>query len=190
VTVNWGRQIEGEYYHKDDGPVVIINPSDHEDQFLELIRSRVIREKLADRITFLSDPNRHCYDDRFYLPAIVLPIEGKYEISCPAEHQDALRQRLAKTSGILAIGVSAKDQDLLDLLSANLAEGAGRLPFYVVGGSDAIEAVVRFQRGVPQLATTSVNTFNEGFRLFVDSGGVEDFVKHTLAASTARFWLN
>jgi hypothetical protein len=183
-SVNWGRQIMGEFYRRDDsGHVIIINSTDREDSFLDLVRTQIVRERLSKQIVLLKDMDSHCMEDLFYLPALVLPIEGKYDLLCPEEHQQALKARLPQTTGVLVIGASGRDQDLLDLLSENLPEGRIAVPLHIVGGDDVGEAAHRFSSGVAQLSRGSASIFGEGFRHFVDSRGVERFIEATLEAA-------
>lgn len=55
-------------------------------------------------------------------PAMVIPIEDKYEFVCPAEHVRKAETFLKTCPNFLVVGCSMKDQDICDLLSENVSK--------------------------------------------------------------------
>ncbi len=53
-------------------------------------------------------------------PALALPVAGKYGFVCPPSHEAALVEFLQDCSNFLFVGFSAKDLDVLEMLSDNV----------------------------------------------------------------------
>ena len=113
----------------------------------------------------------------FYLiyPSLTVPVAGKYEYACPEDHVQALREFLATCENFLIIGVSGKDQDLLDLLNENVATCGA---FAIVGGEDVDAAWARFHDAVRQFRGMRVllTMDNRGFSEFIRSGELDKFL--------------
>lgn len=126
--------------------------------------------QFEDDITVLGDPSLERDDVGFFYPALSVPIEGKYEYVCPPEHTAELGEFLSTCTTVLAIGTSAHDEDLLDLLTL----GLGRVEnFYVVSSGGDPHPADLFMISVPQLADVDTRANDTGFSDFVVRGGIQ-----------------
>lgn len=79
------------------------------------------RDRDRAEIQVLDNPQDLRIGSYAALPALALPIEGKYGFVCPPRHEAALVDYLQGCTNFLFVGFSARDQDLLDFLSANVS---------------------------------------------------------------------
>jgi len=105
------------------------------------------------------------------LPALALPIEGKYGFVCPPHHEEALVDYLQGCPNFLFVGFSARDQDLLDLLSDNVSS-VRRL--WIVTGPNDQDDVKKNLRSIKPFRTSLASIPPEhtytSFTDFVRSG--------------------
>ncbi len=111
----------------------------------------------------------------FVYPAITVPVDGKYDINCPASHQEKAKEFLPSCHNYLIIGTSGNDQDLLDLLKSHVRSAHVML----VGREEnrTAETKRKFMDAVPQFQN-SIETFfdSRGFSKFVESGKLDEFL--------------
>ena len=109
-------------------------------------------------------------ENAVYYPAMVLPVEGKYDLVCPTEHITRLREFLSNCSAYLFIGCSGSDEDLFDFLT----ETCGRvfLAGLVTGESDHNDVVRRFKAKMPNAIASPLGQdkyiFARGFTKFLE----------------------
>lgn len=164
-SINWGRRINK-----------ITNPGDTVAAFLENIRMLDLDKDLESKIvvdySYKSRPGTHA-EYRFY-PALSVPVEGEYKLNCPDEHVDKLRDFLKDCKNILIIGVSGKDQDLLDILKETVT--AEPKSVVLVGGKNVGDAHNNFLAGVPQFQNAGWQVYEEGFSGFLIKRQFDDFL--------------
>ena len=136
----------------------------------------VLDYEFSGEVEFLHHFSR--IEDRQY-PAVVVPVDGKYGFICPRGHVTAVKSVLASCDNFLIIGMSGKDQDLLDLLQECITT-CTRLA--VVGGEDASSVLQSFQKGVNKFIVGTPQTappviFTDGFSRFLQSGMLDRFLK-------------
>jgi hypothetical protein len=96
---------------------------DHEGQLTDAdFATQEFRDRDRAKIQVLNDPQDLRIGSYAALPALALPIEGKYGFVCPPGHEAALVDYLQGCTNFLFVGFSARDRDLLDFLSANVSE--------------------------------------------------------------------
>ncbi|MCH6555896.1 MAG: hypothetical protein IH797_04710, partial [Chloroflexi bacterium] len=100
-------------------------------------------------------------------------VEGKYGFVCPPEHVDALEGFLPSCQNYLVIGVSGRDQDLLDLLDTRVKKCAELM---IVGGGDVADAARRFTTKVQFFGGRRAVTDAGGFNRFIMNGTLEEFL--------------
>lgn len=164
-SANWGRKLKKIY-----------NPGEKLEAILDNIGQMNPDNDLSDRIEVI--PNLPAFSLsglKAYFPSITVPVDNKYEFNCQKEHLIKLESLLRISKKILIIGISGKDQDLLDLLSKNLTNIK---LVTIVGGGKANEIKERLKAGVPQFnsGTVAWKIYNEGFSEFIKSGGIDAFL--------------
>ncbi len=119
-------------------------------------------------------PGRFTEETYWLYPALTAPLAGKgtEAVVCPAPHVDCLTRFLRDCTKFLVIGTSGLDQDVFDLLKS--VRECTHLEF--VGKGSLNEVVARFRENVPPFAIVA-DTHAEGFRKFIESGGLERFAK-------------
>lgn len=166
-SINWGRKIKS---------VTIKNPNGGLDALLHNIAWINFETDLEEDIqiddSYKSPPN-HTND---MYPAMTVPVDNKYEFSCPNTHVERLKTFLKDCKHFLIIGVSGKDRDLLDLLRQNIAEAAS---VTLVGGKHIEETQERFKDAIPQFNTglTGWRKYDNGFSNFIIADGVDRFLE-------------
>jgi hypothetical protein len=142
-SANWGRLIKRQ-----------VKPQWTHEEMLERIDTLALHleKELAPEITVLASHNQRwlnvggmnlCY------PAISVPVEGKYEFVCPPDHVRALRSFLNSCENFLLIGISGRDEDLVDLLKENIKD-CGAVGIVEGNAKAADEVEQRFYNRVPQ----------------------------------------
>lgn len=178
-SANWGRRIQNHFFRDvtENGAASLNDAAERDRQYLDIVNRQNILGELSDKITFMAGTRERWASNVPFYPALVIPVEGKYELMCPPSHVQRLKQHLQRTNGVLCIGTSGRDTDLLDLLRDNLRNPT--LVFHFVGNeTDATEGQERFGKGVPQLrAAIDYQMFGGGFREYVEKGQVESFVE-------------
>jgi len=141
------------------------------DDLLQLARKYEPPHPDRNAIEFVADPASFRDSSDAFYPALALPVAGKYGFVCPTAHEEELKSFLTHCRFFLFIGFSAKDQDLLDLLSTTVTQ-AERL--VVVSGKDAEEVKQRLLsvRRFAAIASFRPNTltYSNGFGSFVADG--------------------
>lgn len=164
-SINWGKRINK-----------ITNPGDTVAAFLENIRMLDLDKDLESKIvvdySYKSRPGTHA-EYRFY-PALSVPVEGEYKLNCPDEHEDKLKDFLRDCKNILIIGVSGKDQDLLDILKETVT--AEPKSVVLVGGKNVGDAHNNFLASVPQFQNARWQVYEEGFSGFLIKRQLDDFL--------------
>lgn len=146
------------------------------------IRTRTMRGEVVEDYEFSGEVEflghfSHI-EDRQY-PAVVVPVDGKYGFLCPPGHVTAVKSVLASCDNFLIIGMSGRDQDLLDLLQESITT-CTRLA--VIGGEDTSSVLERFQKGINKFIGGTPQTvppvvFSDGFSKFLRSGMLDKFLK-------------
>ena len=105
-------------------------------------------------------------------PSLTVPVEDKDEYSCPKAHIETLKEFLSSCPHYLIIGVSGKDQDLLDLLKENVRT-CGAVT--IVGDEHVHDAWGRFHDAVRPFRDTRVLPMKceRGFSEFIASGDLD-----------------
>lgn len=153
-SVNWGRIV------KDAVSDVHSNQA-----AIDLVTHYPVEKNLLDEIILLSHYTHRWSDDlNLIYPALSIPVEGKYEYVCPKSHVSALKEFLPSCPNYLIIGVSGKDDDLLDLLANHITQ-CERVT--IVGGEDVAEVDARFSTKVPQFDSVERKLYREGFNSFI-----------------------
>jgi len=143
-------------------------------EMLAVVDKVSITEDDLGPVTLLNSHQQRRIASRFLYPALVVPVEGKYGFVCPRSHIDALKRHLSACPNFLVIGVSGRDQDLLDLMGESISECRG---FATVGGGDIKEVTNRFVSGVPRLQSAGMSMHKDGFSHFILSGELEKFLE-------------
>lgn len=165
-SINWSKEFI-DIKHAD--------PSDTE--YFRLLATSTLPLPLSDKFSIW---NRKSYAVKYaertpLYPAITVPVDGKYEINCPPSHVQKAEEFLSDCHNYLIIGTSGKDQDLLDMLKANVKSGR----VMIVGTSEESTNKIRenFMLAIPQFQS-SIGTFYHarGFSEFVDSGELDKFL--------------
>lgn len=116
-------------------------------------------------------------DEPVYFPAMAIPVEGKYQAICPDAHVEEIKNALGRNQWkLLVVGFSAKDKDVLDMLSPHWA---GVTRFMVVNGKPQYgeEAITGFRKAGLQRRAMSKDAFEGGFSRFVaEDGGLKSFL--------------
>lgn len=152
-----------------------------ENDYFDNLKNQKLPLPLSDRYMMVAIPgHQHKFigNDPTY-PAITIPVDGKYEISCPPEILEKARSFLKECENYLIIGTSGNDKDLLDLLKEN-AKGGNTL---IIGREE--ESTKRtnanFLNAVPQLGGVVNRYFHQrGLSEFVDSGELDGFLSRLL----------
>lgn len=182
-SVNWGRRIRAysESIRADRRTVKSreLNVEGKTQHYLTLIGQTELKDNLEGVIEILENYRYRWLGDVPCYPALVVPVEEKYEFVCPREHVEQLSEFLRECKNILVIGCSGKDQDLLDLLKDCMADCS---TFFLVGGAagDVDQTRLRFLEAVPQLKRAYgpyFQTFTDGFSSFIENQGVERFAQ-------------
>jgi hypothetical protein len=130
-SVNWGRCLS-------DFPIEARN-KDHRTLAAEII-ARAAELHISN--DYALRPDCPIVTDgryRYFVPAIAVPVQTKQQFECPAEHIEALKAFIPKTSALLIIGWRAADAAFLDLLNS-----VDHLPLrvgIVAGGDQAAREV-------------------------------------------------
>jgi hypothetical protein len=169
-SASWGRKLL-EYTAVDR------NREGSHDAYLEVIATARLNENLGE-IQLLAPANRWIRTQPLYYPALTVPVDGKYEYNCPRAHLEALKDRLPDCSHVLAIGVSGKDQDLLDLMNQRLPNVVRQFVLVNNGADATSEAATNFSRAAPQLGAVSLR--DAGFSDFLLTGGLTQFCRSAL----------
>ena len=111
-----------------------------------------------------------------FYPALSAPL-GEYEkyFACPESHIQALTDFLHECNYVLAIGTSARDNDLLELLSEGLPNDVGTIHIVNESRSGAEDTWKRLQE-VPQLQNLAPELHTQGFSGFILNEGLERFI--------------
>lgn len=161
-SVNWARRVR-----TDPKPV-------NDDQVLRIVDENPVEDHLAEDIEFL--PNRQerwTHEAGLLYPAIAVPVEGKYGFVCPPAHVDALERFLPSCQNYLVIGVSGRDQDLLDLLHTRVKKCSELM---IVGGGDVAEVASRLTTKVQFFGGRRAVTAAGGFSRFIMNETLEEFL--------------
>lgn len=111
-----------------------------------------------------------------YYPALSVPL-GEYEPVCPRNHIAALKEFLNGCRNVLAIGVSGKDADLLELLKENLPQEVHSFWLIDKGEENATRAYQNFLEHCPQLkAKFPYEPRVDGFTGFIQSDDLDRFI--------------
>ncbi|MBL7150860.1 SIR2 family protein [Candidatus Microgenomates bacterium] len=148
-----------------------------ENDYFENLKSQTLPLSLSDKYMMTAIPgHQHKFiGNSPTYPAITIPVDGKYKLSCPPEMLERAKSFLKECENFLIIGTSGNDKDLLDLLKEN-AKGGNTL---IVGCEE--ESTKRtnanFLNTVPQLGGIVNRYFHKrGFSEFVDSGELDNFL--------------
>lgn len=164
-SINWGRSINK-----------ITNPGDTVAAFLENIRvldlDRDIEPDIVVDNSYKSRPGTNV-GYRFY-PALSVPVEGEYKLNCPQEHVSRLKDFLKECKNFLIIGVSGKDQDLLDILKETVTGDPKSI--VLVGGNNVGDAHSNFLKGVPKFQNAGWQIYENGFSDFIIKGQLDSFL--------------
>ena len=108
-------------------------------------------------------------DNVVYYPAMVLPVQGKYDLVCPPEHTTRLEEFLADCSAYLFIGCSGNDEDLFDFLTSCVRQVL--LGGLVTGGIDHTDVRQRFAKKMPAVLSSPLgrekHVYQHGFTPFL-----------------------
>jgi len=151
--------------------------SNDESQYFENLKNQKLPLSLSDNYMMVAIPgHQHKFiGNSPTYPAITIPVDGKYETSCPPEILEKAKSFLKECENFLIIGTSGSDRDLLDLLKEN-AKGGNTL---IVGREEenTKRTNANFLNAVPQLGGVANRYFHKrGFSEFVDSGELNDFL--------------
>lgn len=174
-SINWIRKIkhDGDIYGGRDANLELVDSLD------ELILEGPIKiDGLATN--FL--------DNKCAYPAMVIPVDGKYEFCCP-EYQIEEAKKLLKTcDSYLAIGFSFKDKDVVDLLFGTAKKYSHPDIVHVVSGADEDAAIkAAYQETVLKcLGLHRLNT--QGFSSYVNDLSCEHFLKSVCVMPSKSFY--
>lgn len=164
-SINWGRRF-----------VKVQNPGDTVAAYLENISRLDLSKDLDHEIevdySYKSRPSTHAAY-RFY-PALSVPVDGEYKLNCPDEHVIKLKNFLKECKNFLIIGVSGKDQDLLDILKETVTGEPKSI--VLVGGNNVNDAQSNFLTGVPKFQNAGWQTYENGFSDFIIKGQLDSFL--------------
>lgn len=112
-----------------------------------------------------------------YFPAMAIPVEGKYQAICPDSHVDTIKKAMDRGRWrLLVLGFSAKDRDVLDVLSPHWS---GMTQFLAVNGGKehSHQAILGFNRAGLQFQDSDAAAYDGGFSKFVaDDEGLKSFL--------------
>lgn len=175
-SVNWARSFEIEHDRSKSFDLP---------EYLELVGSlgyRGIGNTLAPEFAVIQPSGRRwrvitttgdTWTIKIDYPALSVPL-GEYDPSyaCPGTHIQALKDFLTDCKNVLAIGVSGRDEDLLELLEDGLPQELGMFALVDSSLAAANSALERFS-AVPQFMTWNLR-YTDGFSGFILQGGLEE----------------
>lgn len=163
-SVNWGRKLLKQPLHLSDQLTSHIEPVIDE---LDLDRG------LDDQIVVTLGAALPIASNTLLYPAMVIPIEDKYEFVCPAEHACEAKEFLKTCPNFLVVGCSMKDKDVLDLLSENVSDVTAIL----INGNtkDGCNETQSRMRAIPAFGHCD-SIYAAGFNQLMTSGKLETFL--------------
>lgn len=162
-SINWGHPINR----------FTISGSNH-DNYLQTINA-IRKEAIGKDIILLRNHQDRFIDNIPYYPAMIMPIEGKYEYVCPEEHITNMKKVLGEIDNFLIIGTSGKDQDLIDFLNDSVKR-VENLHLIDSENADVIFSNLRKQIKAFGMAT-STSVSSEGFSNSVVGNKLEFFME-------------
>ena len=153
------------------------------DTYEASLRSLDLSKALAEQtISVNQDPSlvtqvRLGPSSQFAYPALTAPLarKGTNDMVCPQSHLEMAREFLSDCRKFLVIGTSGLDADLLEFLERSSIPPSGLL--HVVDNGHTLEVRSGFERGLPGLHGSGVNTFDDGFRSYTVSPMLVSFAK-------------
>ncbi len=166
-SVNWGRRVEGAVSNIHDQGNML--------KFASEIR---IKEGPPNEIYVQNAHNDRWLGDQLLYPVMAMPLAGKYDHMCPEDHVDALKEFLGSCPNYLIIGVSGKDDDLLNLLFENVdrCEQAA-----IVGGAHVDEVYDRIAETFLQIRGAQRELRHDGFSSFITTVQLDDFLSRLVS---------
>ncbi len=178
-SINWAR------------PFPYVTPHNvgfSDEVYLAAIRS-LGYSGISDRLTpevVLRPPHRDRWEPqsmdngerkwRLFYPSLSVPL-GTYDPSfaCPRKHLDALKSFLPTCTNVLAIGSSARDDDLLELLDAGLPSAA--VNFHIVDQDE--DSAMKSWRSWSKVQALhhSQTHHTDGFSGFIKGSGLQTFLE-------------
>lgn len=180
-SVNWARYIKGS------------KTPDGRNEYLQFLDEITMSDPdgVTGRLETTLVPLRQkdLWNERgaFY-PALVAPIDGKYEYACPPSHIDRLRAVVKACENVLVIGSSGRDADLTDLLGEEIGTV---LTLGIVATGDGNKVLERYRQAVPAFRDVPLTRVGvRGFSHFISSGDLALFLQQLYDDDDREPWLD
>ena len=134
------------------------------------LATQEFQERSREEVQLIDNPQDLRHGPWAALPALALPIDGKYGFVCPPSHEKILTDYLQECKNFLFVGFGARDRDLLDLLSGNVT--TVRRLWVVTGPNDQSDVMTNLY-SIAQFRG-SLESFQHAYTSFTD------FVRHGL----------
>ena len=161
---NWGRKIKDPAIRNRGEPIGAL---------LDDVAKLDFDKDLEQEIEIDDSYDKRPRFARKMYPAMTVPVDNKYEFTCPPPHVEKLKSFLKDCRNFLIIGVSGKDKDLIDLLQSNIPESS---LLYLVGGKKVAESERRFKDNILQFQKVKWDMYDDGFSNFIIGGGIDQFI--------------
>lgn len=159
-SVNWGKKIKK-----------VSNPGETLGALLDNISNLNPAEDIESEIVIDSTYRQRPDITKHFYPALSVPVSGDYKLNCPPEHVKKLEELLRECTHFLIIGVSGRDQDLLEKLNENVSKAQ---KVAIVGKEHVDEDMKRFLNGVEGFdGSVEWQIHNSGFSNFIAEDGIE-----------------
>ncbi len=163
-SINWGRKIKAPAIRNTGEPIIAL---------LDDVTKLDFDKDIEQEIEIDDSYNKRPQSAKKMYPAMTIPVDNKYEFTCPLPHVEKLESFLKDCRNFLIIGVSGKDKDLIDLLKRNIPESS---LVYLVGGKQVAESEQRFKENIPQFQKVKWDKYDDGFSNFIIGGGINQFI--------------
>jgi len=163
-SVDWGREVET--------PVDVKSRTAW--QVLEELIGRAAELQISQRFHRAPEFPTARMGGSALFPALAIPVQQKSEFECPAEHIEALRQRVTQTTKLLVIGWRATEFHFLELLKQYLPS---KLDVLVVAGGGKGAATEISQRLQANRVGTAFREYDQGFTEFIENRAADEFLR-------------
>lgn len=163
-SANWGRKIKDK---------AIRNGGSEINALLENVAFMNLDNDLQDQYLIDKSYRQEIPKATSLYPALSVPVDGEYKMNCPPEHLEAVKKFLKDCQEVLIIGISGRDQDLLELLNDSLPPS---FTMNIVSHDNVEEVADRFRKVSSKMRQAGYRTYNRGFSDFIESGELENLV--------------
>lgn len=178
-SVNWFHQINGWY------------PSDRlrsETGFPHAMIEDAAQVDPFEMITFShSLHTAYMENERFYLPALAVPVRAKINFVCPPAHREALIKAVQQASHVLIVGWRGADDHVTKLIKEHISPSAC-ITVVTPKKQESVEAFLAVSKPTGDAAYMHeyCQITEHGFSDFLHSSAFDDFKKRLLYRNTSH----